>query len=302
MQSVKEFLTPEEFRQVTHRSNWRGASIVAFDWMVIILTFLMLANYPNPLTIIVSLFVLGARQLGLGIIVHETGHQSLFASSRLNDFASKWLSGYWVFSDRKSYMQVHLQHNQSAGTEDDPDLNNYRAYPISRTSLRRKFTRDLSGQLGLRRVKSIYRGIRRLKALDPDARQYLTRSVGVNLALLAVLAALGHAWIYLVWVIAFMTSHMLVVRIRQIGEHAAVPDQFDKDPRKNTRTIYINPLERFLIAPHHVNYHLEHHLLASVPIYRLRSLHKILLKKGFYRDIAFQQGYFNLLRQVTYAH
>lgn len=73
MQPIKELLTPEEFRQVTQRSNWRGASIVAFDWLVIILTFVLLANYPNPVTLLVGLFVLGARQLGLGIVVHETG-------------------------------------------------------------------------------------------------------------------------------------------------------------------------------------------------------------------------------------
>ena len=124
MQPIKELLTPEEFRQVTQRSNWRGASIVGFDWLVIILTFVLLANYPNPVSLLIGLFVLGARQLGLGIIVHETGHQSLFNSSRLNDFASKWLSGYWVFSDRKSYMKTHLKHHQSAGTIDDPDAPN----------------------------------------------------------------------------------------------------------------------------------------------------------------------------------
>lgn len=98
-----------------------------------------------------------------------------------------------------------------------------------------------------------------------------------------------------------MTSHMLVTRIRQIAEHAAVPDAFNLDPRLNTRTLYINPLERFFIAPHQVNFHLEHHMLASVPIYRLETMHKMLLENGFYKDIEFQQGYFNLLRRVTYA-
>ena len=301
MQPIKELLTPEEFRQVTQRSNWRGASIVAFDWLVIILTFVVLANYPNPVTLLVGLFVLGARQLGLGIVVHETGHQSLFASSRLNDFASKWLSGYWVFSDRKSYMKTHLKHHQAAGTSDDPDAPNYQAYPISRTSLKRKVIRDLTGQLGWRRVKSIYRGISRLNEFKPEVREYMIRSIGVNLALLAILTAFGHAWLYLVWVLAFMTSHMLVVRIRQIGEHAGVPNLLDQDPRQNTRTLYLNPLERFLIAPHQVSYHLEHHMLASVPIYRLRTLHNILLNKGYYQDVKFQHGYFSLLKNVTYA-
>jgi len=94
---------------------------------------------------------------------------------------------------------------------------------------------------------------------------------------------------------------MLVSRIRQIAEHAAVPDIFDTDPRRHTRTLYINWLERLLVAPHEVNYHLEHHLMASVPIYRLKQLHDLLLKKGFYDGVEFERGYFNLLGKVTYA-
>ncbi|MFT5014571.1 MAG: fatty acid desaturase, partial [Dinoroseobacter sp.] len=58
-------------------------------------------------------------------------------------------------------------------------------------------------------------------------------------------------------------------------------------------------LERLFIAPHRVNYHLEHHMLASVPIYRLQTLHRILMNKGYYDGVIFQRGYFNLLREVT---
>jgi|TARA_B110000196_G_scaffold134074_1_gene116215 fatty acid desaturase len=101
-----------------------------------------------------------------------------------------------------------------------------------------------------------------------------------------------------------MTSHMLVTRIRQIAEHAAVPDQFNIDVRFNTRTIYISPLERLLIAPHQISFHLEHHLMASVPIYNLRRLHELLLNKGFYKGVTFSRGYLNLLRQraITNPH
>ena len=112
---------------------------------------------------------------------------------------------------------------------------------------------------------------------------------------------IGYPWLYALWVIAFMTSHMLITRIRQIAEHAAVPDHFDLDARLNTRTIYISRLERLLVAPHDLNYHLEHHLMASVPIYRLRRLHELLLAKGYYDGMEFPRGYVNLLRQVTYS-
>ncbi|MEX1237099.1 MAG: fatty acid desaturase family protein [Pseudomonadales bacterium] len=299
--NLRDILSREEFQSVTARNNWLGARIVLFDWLIIGGTFYLAATYPNPLVWIVAIFILGARQLGLGIIVHETGHRTLFTSPRLNDFVGNWLAGYFVFSNKDAYMRVHLKHHQEAGTDKDPDLANYVNYPIERTSLRRKILRDITGQVGWRRIKSIVRAISRLPELDPESRRFLLGSLGMNLGLLLVLAGTGHAALYLLWLIAFMTSHMLVSRIRQIAEHAAVPDLFDPDPRKNTRTLYINWLERLLIAPHHVNYHLEHHLMASVPIYRLRQLHELLLKKGFYGGVDFEYGYLRLLKRVTSA-
>lgn len=296
-----KILTPEEFAAVTRKNDWLGARIIAFDWALIAGTFFLIAQYTNPLTILLGILILGSRQQGLGVIVHETGHRTLFTSRRVNDFCGKWLSGYFVFSNKDAYMKGHLEHHRQAGTEKDPDLPNYRDYPVPRDSMKRKITRDLTGQVGWRRIKSIGRALARLPSMDEPTRRYLVGSLAANLAMLGVLAAFGHAWLYALWVVAFMTSHMLVVRLRQVAEHAGVPDLYSPDPRKNTRTLQISWLERLFIAPHGVNYHLEHHLMASVPIYRLRELHDLLLEKGFYEGVEFEKGYLNLLRRVTFA-
>ena len=299
--NIKDLLSEEEFTEVTAKNNWLGASIILFDWSVIIGLFFLAAAFPNPLVILLVIILLGGRHQGFGVIVHETGHRSLFDSQDLNDFCGKWLSGYWIFSDKEDYMKGHLKHHQEAGTQRDPDLSNYQAYPVSRRSLQRKITRDVTGQVGWRRIKSIARSIQHLGDLKPHIRQTVLRSLLVNVVMLAVVTAMGHPWLYILWVVAFMTSHMLVARIRQISEHAAVPDQFSPDPRLNTRTMYISALERLLISPHQVSYHLEHHLMASIPIYRLKRLHEILLGKGYYEGVQFPRGYFNLIRQVTVA-
>jgi len=41
-----------------------------------------------------------------------------------------------------------------------------------------------------------------------------------------------------------------------------------------------NALGRALLFPHHVNYHLEHHLYPAVPHYHLPQLHRLLDEKG----------------------
>jgi fatty acid desaturase len=299
--NIRELLTTEELARVTRKDDLRAAGIVLFDWAMVIGLFVLAAAFPNPVTMLFTVLLLGGRQMAFGVLVHETGHKSFFTSQSVNDFVATWLSGYWVFSDKDSYMKGHLMHHKDCGTVDDPDLKNFDAYPVSITSFKRKVLRDITGKIGWRRIVSIGRSLYRFNELKPGVKKMLAGGVICNLALLLALSVAGFAWLYALWVIAFMTSHMLISRIRQIAEHAAVPDHFDPDIRLNTRTIYISWLQALLVAPHGLNFHLEHHLMASVPIYRLRELHQILLDKGYYEGIEFPKGYLGLLRRVTYA-
>jgi len=299
--NLKDWLSETELSAIRSRTNYHGFLMIGFDWMIIAAVFVLVGSYPNPLTIIAGVFVLGARQLGFGVLVHECGHHILFKNPALNRFCGNWLAGYAIFSNMQAYARGHLKHHQLAGTHQDPDLPNYQDYPIPRSRFRRKVLRDLTGQVGYRRIKSIVKAFASFSRLDSSNRQYLLRSLGVNLLLLTILMLFDAAWLYLLWLAAFMTTHMLVSRIRQIGEHGAVPDLYSPDPRKNTRTVLASPLERLLIAPHGVSYHLEHHLNASVPIYRLEKLHKLLKKKGFYDNTHFPKGYGQMLKEVTLA-
>jgi|TARA_B100000809_G_scaffold210046_1_gene213204 fatty acid desaturase len=55
------------------------------------------------------------------------------------------------------------------------------------------------------------------------------------------------------------------------AQHIGMTDKVS-DFRLCTRTIILNPLVRFLYW--HMNYHIEHHMYAAVPCYRLGRLHK----------------------------
>lgn len=297
--NVRDVLTADELSAVTAKSNLRAAWLLLSNYLIVAAAFALAALWPNPLTILLAVMLLGARQLGFGILMHEAGHRLLFRSRAVNEWVAHWLIAPPTFGNVAAYMRGHLEHHRLAGTADDPDLANYRDYPIPRSRLRRKLWRDISGQTGWRTVKRIGLGLANVRRLDPETRTTLLRGLGFNLLLLALLIALGHAWLYLLWVAGFVFVNPLVSRIRQVGEHGAVPDLFDGDPRRNTRTIPPSALERLFICPHQVSYHLEHHLLPSVPIYRLRTLHRLLTQKGFYDDVHFPSGYLPLMREVT---
>ena len=295
----KDVLTADELAALSRRSDLQAAWLVVVNYAITAAAFALMALWPNPLTIVVGAIVLGGRQLGFGVLTHECGHGTLFTTRRLNDFVGEWLAAPLTFNNMKAYIRGHLKHHRLAGTDQDPDLPNYRDYPITRARLRRKLWRDATGQTGWKQVQGIFRGFRHFNRLNDEQRAALSKGLLANVLLLGVLAAAGHAWLYLVWWLALLTTNRIVSRIRQVAEHGAVPDLYDLDPRLNTRTIVANALERLVFCPLGVNYHLEHHMLASVPIYNLPTMHRLLHDKGCYDRVHFPRGYLALLREVT---
>ena len=116
--------------------------------------------------------------------------------------------------------------------------------------------------------------------------------------LFAGLAAAGVWWAYpLLWLLPMLTWYMVVTRIRNIAEHAVVPDS--DDPLRNTRTTRANFLERLFVAPYFVNYHLEHHLLFFVPCYNLPEMHRILARGPLQGRMEVQPDYATVMRMAT---
>jgi fatty acid desaturase len=293
----KSTFSREEIAALLVMQDWRSWLSVATNWGLVFLSMAVVARWPNPLTVIAALFVIGARQLGCAVLMHEASHRSLFAGRRVNDFVGQWLCAYPVWSDLFAYRPYHLQHHAHTGTARDPDLGLIRPFPITRASLRRKILRDLSGRTGWKFARGAFaRTFRRWR--DPAARRAAIGMATTNGLLLAGLAALGHAELYLLWAGAWLTTHTLVTRIRAIAEHALTPDA--DDPLGNTRTTLARWWERLLIAPNRVNYHLEHHLLMTVPHYQLPRLHALLEQRGVLARACVERGgYKAVLRRAA---
>ena len=130
---------------------------LAADWGLVFASFAVVAAWPNPLTIVAALFVIGARQLGLAVLMHEAAHRTLLRDRRWNDAVGSWLCAFPVWSDLRTYRRYHLQHHAKNWTAEDPDLDLATKFPVTPASMRRKIWRDLSGQVAWKRVKAILR-------------------------------------------------------------------------------------------------------------------------------------------------
>ncbi|MEE8580328.1 MAG: fatty acid desaturase family protein [Myxococcota bacterium] len=297
-----ELISREEIDELLRRSDGQAWLIVLTNWALVLAAMAMVAIWPNPLTVIVALFAIGARQLGCAVIMHDASHRALFSSRRLNDWVGSWLAAYPVWSDLHTYRPYHLKHHAKTWTEEDPDLRLATAFPVTGASLRRKIWRDLSGQTGIKFARfSAKRDFG-----EGPWRERIRRALGserfrgmliTNAALLGLLSAFGQPALYLLWVGAYLTTNTLVTRIRAIAEHSMVPDPADE--LRNTRTTLVSWWERCFLAPNFVNYHLEHHLLMTVPPYNLPKLHRLLRERGVLEHALVDRGYLGVLRRAS---
>ena len=134
-------------------------------------------------------------------------------------------------------------------------------------------------------------------AEDEIGRRAFRGALITNALLFGILLLLGYPALYLLWVGAWLSVNTWVTRIRSIAEHALTPDP--DDPLRNTRTVLPRWWERLLIAPNRVNYHLEHHLLMTVPHYRLPAFHALLAERGLLDGACVERSYFDILRRAS---
>ncbi|HZQ00467.1 MAG TPA: fatty acid desaturase family protein [Reyranella sp.] len=281
---TSDYLSAEQVSVLRGKSDLMGALLVLHAWALIAGGMALFVCWPNPVTFLVAVMVIGCRQLGLAILMHDAAHGLLFANRRVNDWVGTWLCAYPIFASLPLYRPYHLAHHRFTQQAQDPDLGLSKPFPISRKSLWRKVVRDLTGQTAFqRRREQVKRGIA------------LREGLAVNAVLWAGLALLGYWWLYpLLWLAPLASWYQLITRIRNIAEHAVVPD--DDDPLRNTRTTYAGPLMRLLVAPYWVNYHLEHHLFMFVPCWRLPAAHRAMLANGRRGQMEVQPSYAAVLR------
>ncbi len=313
---ITEVLSKEEIRSLVTPTNWEGWLAVMTSWSLIACCFFLAAWQPNFFTLILALVLLGGRQLGLAILMHEAAHRSLFRTRELNDWVGKWLCAAPTWNHLRQYREHHMAHHTLTGTQKDPDIGLVNPFPVTRRSLGRKVLRDLSGIAGLRRVAALllmdlgflsYTASTNASRIDQKGRTLGNvvatgvRNLGpvmlTNGVLFGLLWWLGFAWLYGLWVIAYLTTYGLFLRVRSMAEHACT--QASDDQFHNTRTTRANPLARLTVAPHRVNYHLEHHLLMTVPHYRLPRMHRLLKERGVYETSPLAANYREVLARIS---
>ena len=287
-------LPKEIVQRLTRRSGWRATAAIAHDIVVLALAIgAALWFWPNPLVIVLAVVIIGTRQHALFVVAHESAHYLLYDNRRLNDLAGRACAMLQGLS-MCTYRVIHRLHHNNLYGELDPDTALHGGYPRGKAYLVKKLLKDLSGLTAWKTYAYFLGGapalntstnvaLRPLDDTSPKLREAARTDrnlvIAVHIVALALFAWSGYLVQYLVlWVLPLVTVVQAILRLRAIAEHGATTDF--SSPLTAARTNLGPAWLRWALFPHNVNYHVEHHLYASVPQYNLPELHREMESRG----------------------
>ena len=291
---IKRLQASAKPKQLSSRTAWPTLAAITGNWLVISLCIAALCAFPwylHP----VFLVLIAARQHALLILMHDASHFLFCRSKALNDVISDVFCGFPFGVTTRTYRDNHIQHHEHLNTGADPDLirtvgpdSHYEEwlFPMPYYRLFSFFVKDVLG----RGFFDLFKALREL-ALKSVKSQYRW-PVLVQVAYLASVAALLYfspaRWMLVYgWMAPMLAILPAILRLRALAEHYAIPRQ---SILRGSRTVKAKWFERFLLAPHNVSLHLEHHLFPYVPWHRLPELHKRLMRVEEYRSNAHVNG------------
>ncbi|MCY6381782.1 fatty acid desaturase family protein [Hoeflea prorocentri] len=206
---------------------------------------------------------------------HESGHGTAFKTRWMN-VALYYIASFMIFREPTIWMWSHTRHHtDTIIVGRDPEIAAPRP-PDIKTLL-----------LNLFALVSTWKTIRSLLrhaggSLSPDEetfvpqnerpKVYLIARIYIAIIALVVLACIATGSILPAMLIGLPTIYGGFMTVFfGLTQHAGLAEDV-LDHRLNSRTIYMNPIFRFLYL--NMNYHIEHHMFPMVPYHALPQLHE----------------------------
>lgn len=287
----------------------RNAILLALQWIIAIGAGAVAIASGSVIVYILAGIVIGSRIQCLAIIMHDACHGLLFSNRRANDLIGDLFVAYPLMVSVDLYRANHMVHHRFTNTAQDYDYRVQRRdpdqhFPNSRAGMGKLLLRSLAGL-------NYYRIARAARVWAPLANMHNPRKFGFDYRLgLRLRYVLWAVVVYggilasplrwhilgLVLVPQFLWANVFN-RVRAMAEHNGAADTHELN---GTRTVIPTLLDRFLIGPLNVSYHLEHHLFPSVPWYNLRRLHDHLMTDPVYAaDAWIVRGYWGVIRELA---
>lgn len=260
---------------------FRSVFHIAFDWACLFAALWAVMQW-GWWAVPASLLVMGNRQRALGNVLHDCSHRNVSRRAQVNDFIARTLVAPLLFADFEHYRKTHLAHHMHLGhPQHDPDY--MPSAGAHRNCWRETFHANLSARQWVSTLAGDF-------AKLPGEQRGVQKLLYIVLWWAALLLCIGSisgwqtAGVFLaLWLAARATVFFLITLFREMCDHFGRESggifQFSRD-------ITAGGVLRYMVHQKNNGYHLTHHLLPTVPYYRLPAAHQTLLKLSVFQQHA----------------
>ena len=266
----RDLIPPERLRELTRRSDWKGAVQTLSHFGAIAATGTGLWLTWGTWWALPCFVLHGMLVNYLFAAQHECNHYTAFKTRGANDAVNR-ITGFVLLYPRSYERWYHFEHHRH--TQDwgrDPELLNRKPYTLSRylpyligvtywSNLLARLWRHARGQVS----GDYFTGAQR-RHIVREARWHIA-----GYAAIAVVSAVLESWAALTLWLAPMLATKVLHQVQNITEHTGITHE--ADTVHNTRTIATWPILRWMAW--NMQYHTAHHTFPAVPFHRLPELH-----------------------------
>lgn len=275
-----------KIKELSKINDTKALTTLFIDWVIVFSTIYLVMDSDSLWFQVLAIIIIGSRQHAIGILSHDAVHYRFLSNKKANEIIGNLFTAFPLFITIPGFRSMHLRHHSKVNTDSDPDWVRRKGksdwvFPMNRSKLYMMLFMDISGL-------NLYQNIQKIflpktdKKLKKDFQNLSVSFYFSQISFYIIVFGLitkYELWstYFLFWIIPYFTWFKFIKRLRAIGEHFAIEDNGHSEL---TRTTLVGFFERHFVAPHNINYHIEHHRYASVPYYNLEKLHDLLMNTG----------------------
>ena len=265
-------------KSLSRRTNWHGLAYLACFVALLGISAALALNLVNTLWSIPAFLLYGGIWVFATSVVHEAAHGTPFRNRTLNE-AVLFIFGFMVQQTPCLLRFVHARHHsRTAMVDEDPEI--ILTNPMTWRDFVIKELIDIGSIwyfVKATALLAIHRPGKDALACMPaekmhrafiEAQVYMLGYFAVVIWSVAIQSWLPVVMLILPRVFGAPT-HGVILATQHFGMAQDI-----KDHRHTTRTMTVNPFLGVLYW--NMNYHIEHHMYAAVPCYRLGKLHRLI--------------------------
>jgi len=291
---MSEFnIDPDQLNELAKLNPFKSVTALIIDWLVIFFSiFTSLYFETSKLVYFISICVIGSRMHALAILLHEGAHGRFLNNIHVSDWVIDLTAGWPLLVAVQGYRKNHLAHHKFLNTKEDPDYSS--KLKISSFHFPRSLSSILIHCVGyicvIFTLRDMFQFLGRFTTKSTISYQF-TRTLYYVCIFFTFWYYQVMNYFVLYWLVPYLTIFFTLMYIRSVAEHFGSMDYSNQIT--GSRTVIPTFFESLFIAPHNVNYHLDHHLYARVPFYNLPKLHDLLMQNPKFRSVAhITHGYF----------